>query len=63
MTKLKVFAVYKGDEFITVGTARECAEQLGVTPDYIRWMTYPTCRKRNTGGDRMIAIVVEDDDE
>lgn len=40
------FAVYKGDELISVGTAKECAEHMGVTPKYIRWMTTPTGQKR-----------------
>ena len=26
-----VYAVYKGDEFVTVGTAKECANDLGIT--------------------------------
>ena len=30
MCKRKIYAIYKGDEFLCEGTARECAEFLGV---------------------------------
>lgn len=56
-----MYAVYKGDEFITLGTAEECAKELGVQVEYIQWMTSPTCRKRNKGGQRMDAILIEED--
>lgn len=39
------FAVYRGDEIVAMGTAEECAEGLGVSPKYIRWMTTPYGRK------------------
>lgn len=61
MRKPKMYAVYKGDEFITLGTAEECAKELGVQVEYIQWMTSPTCRKRNKGGQRMDAILIEED--
>lgn len=40
------FAVYRGEEMVAMGTAEECAEQLGVSSAYIRWMTTPYGRKR-----------------
>lgn len=40
------FAVYRGDEMVAIGTAEECAEELGVSPEYIRWMTTPYGRER-----------------
>lgn len=41
-----VYAVYKGDEMIAMGTAQECAEKLDVRPDYIYWMTTPAGKRR-----------------
>mgnify|MGYP004702928179 CR=1 FL=1 len=63
MKKQHVYAVYKGEEIIAIGTARECAEKLGVTPDHIRWMSYPTNNKRNVGGNRMESIIIEEDEQ
>ena len=40
------FAVYKNDEIVVMGTAQECAKELGVTEDYIHWMTTPSAQKR-----------------
>lgn len=39
---MKVYAVYKGDEMLCMGTKEECAEKMGVTAEYISWMTTPT---------------------
>jgi len=40
------YAVYKGDDLLAIGTDKECAQELGVTPKYIRWMTTPAAKKR-----------------
>lgn len=43
---MKEYAVYKGDELLAMGTAEECAEVLKVKPEYIRWLTTPTAKRR-----------------
>jgi len=43
---MREFAVYKGDELLVMGTANECAEALGVTSDYIRWLVTPAAARR-----------------
>lgn len=40
------YAVYRGGEIVVMGTAEECATELGVTAAYIKWMTTPTGKKR-----------------
>lgn len=40
------FAVYKGEDLIVVGTAKECAEEMGVTERYIYWLTMPAAKRR-----------------
>lgn len=40
------YAVYKGEELLVVGTASECAQELGVKEETIRWNATPTGRKR-----------------
>ena len=63
MSKERVYAIYKGDEFVTLGTKKECAEYLGVNPSTISFMATPTHRNRNTGGQRMEAILLEDEED
>ena len=46
------YAIYKGDDFLALGTADELAEQLGVKPDTVRWWSYPTAQARNKGNAR-----------
>lgn len=41
-----IYAIYKGDEYITDGTKDECAEVLGVTPDTITFYASPTYKQR-----------------
>lgn len=62
---IKEFAIYKGEELIVMGTAKECADHMGVTPDYIKWMVTPTGRKRlanRKNPERCTTAVLLDDD-
>ncbi|MGP4073802.1 hypothetical protein ACTWQB_14760 [Piscibacillus sp. B03] len=43
---VKEYAVYKGENIIAMGTAEECAEEMGVQPEYIKWLTMPTAKRR-----------------
>lgn len=43
---MKEYAVYKGEELLCMGTAKECAAKLNVKPSSIRWLTYPAAKKR-----------------
>lgn len=47
------YALYKGDEFVALGTAAEIAAQIGVKPDTVRWWSYPSAQKRNRGNARI----------
>lgn len=47
LVRVPIIAVYKGDEFIDVGTAEELAERLNRTPATILWQTSPTARRRS----------------
>ena len=59
------YAIYRGDEFVFMGTADECAEEFSVKPQTIKWMTTPTAKRRyeqykNYNG--ITAVKVEDDE-
>ncbi|MBU5673222.1 hypothetical protein [Paenibacillus brevis] len=43
---MREYAVYKGEELLVIGTAEECADALKVRPEYIRWLTTPTAKRR-----------------
>jgi hypothetical protein len=59
------YAVYKGDEFICLGTARECATYLDVKISTIRYLSSPAYSKRieerQESKNPLIAIKVDDE--
>ncbi|MFD1335780.1 hypothetical protein ACFQ4N_09490 [Oceanobacillus iheyensis] len=61
------YAVYKGEELIVMGTKEECAEEMGVKPDYIYWLTMPTAKRRLAARKNpakcTVAVKLEDDEE
>lgn len=59
---MDIYAVYKGDEFLVVGTVEECAEYMNCTPQTIKWLASPSNIKKDKGN-RLIAFKVEDEDE
>lgn len=65
-TAKREFAIYKGDKFICLGTADECAKTLEVKVDTIRFMASPIYRKRRENqskdGNYMIAIRIDNDE-
>lgn len=53
----KEFALYKGEELIAMGTKREIAEQLGVSPSTVGYYGTPVYARRTTDkGRRLIEI-------
>lgn len=61
------YAVYKGDRLLAMGTAEECAEIMGVTREYIYWMTTPAAKrrlaKRKNPANATVAFRVDEEDE
>lgn len=57
----QIWAIYNGDRFIDVGTLQELHSRLGLSAEYIMWLSHP-CNKR-TNQDGLISLVVcmEDD--
>lgn len=47
--KVKEYALYKGDEFIDLGTVDHLAKRLNVKENTIRFYSYPTYQKRTKG--------------
>lgn len=69
---MKIYAVYKGDEFLFMGTLTECAEHFKVKRKTISYWTSAVNRRRilqnkkeksRINSKRKIAIVVEEEEE
>lgn len=43
---MKEYALYKGDDFITLGTIKEISKETGIKEATLKWYTYPTYKKR-----------------
>lgn len=41
-------AIYRNDEIVAMGTEKECAEEMNVSIEYIRWLMTPTGIKRQS---------------
>jgi hypothetical protein len=63
---VKEYAIYKGDEFLCVGTAEECAKYLGILPRTVRYYSYEKYRKkvekRKNPKNYIIAVKLDDED-
>jgi len=59
-----MFAVYRGDEFVDVGTAEQIAKRIGCKPDTIRFYATPSYQARLKDKDnRLIAVRIDKEDE
>lgn len=65
---MKIYAVYKGEEFLCEGTSKECAEKLNVKIDTIHYWNSKANKKRIAskrinGENRQckMAFVIEED--
>lgn len=62
MRKPNTYAIYKGEKFLSVGTAKELALEFGVSEHTIRFMATEENRRRNKGN-RKTAIVLSEEEE
>jgi hypothetical protein len=58
--KEKVYGVYKGDRFITVGTIKEIAAEMGIKTASVRYKTTSAYRKRYPGTNHMEVFPLDD---
>lgn len=58
----KIYAIYKGENFLFEGTAKECAEHFGIKEKTVWWLATPSNLKRDKR-DRMIAIKLEEEEK
>lgn len=64
---MKEYALYKGEALLCVGTAREIAQDQGVSVDTIRYYGTPAYKRRRRGPgankNRRALVPLEEDDE
>ncbi|CAK1221953.1 hypothetical protein [Fructobacillus evanidus] len=58
----RIWALYKGDEFITSGTIYEIAEATGKRFDSLMFLTRPAYKKRKDFGNRLQIYEVDEDE-
>lgn len=56
--KSKVYALYKGEELLEIGTKQELAEKFGVRPKTIAFYNTPAYKRRTSPskGRRLVAL-------
>lgn len=57
----RIYALYKGEQFITEGTIREIHRETGKSINFLRYMTYPIYEKRCGNGLNRVRMVPLDD--
>ena len=60
MKKLKQYAMYKGDEFIDLGTAKELAQKHDTTPETIWWYAYSNGWKKRRKDNWLLIVPMEE---
>lgn len=62
--KLKEYALYHGDDLLEIGTVPELAQYHNCHPQTIRRLATPSnTRRRKQGGNHLVVIKMEDDEE
>ena len=59
----KIYALYKGDTFIDVGTKKELSARLGIGVKTLGYYAAPSRRKRYNEEKACIVIRLEEDEE
>lgn len=58
----RIWAMYKGDACLAIGTRRQIAQQLNMTAAAVAYCATPRNARRNTGGNRKTLICIDDDE-
>lgn len=58
----RIYALYKGEQFIAEGTIREISREANKSIDYLRYMTYPIYQRRCGDSPKRLRLISLDDD-
>ena len=56
----KIYALYKGDEYVTDGTLEELAEKTGKKLASLKWMLTPSAKKQAGAGSSALVYLGEE---
>ncbi|MEK4781090.1 hypothetical protein NST86_33520 [Bacillus sp. FSL L8-0199] len=59
----RLYALYKGEQFVTEGTLPEISLAAKKSIQWLRYMTYPAYDKRCNDSIKRLRLVLLDDDE
>jgi hypothetical protein len=59
----RIYALYKGDQFVTDGTIREISIETNKTIEFLQYMTYPVYEKRCGDSAKRLRMVSLDDED
>lgn len=62
MRKEKIYALYKGDEFVDMGTRKYLANKLNSRVEFISYLASPTYKKRRAKENSKSMIVIKVDE-
>lgn len=67
MKSPKIYALYKGEEMLDMGTAQEIADRRGVKPESILYYMSPAYKRKGEKSknprERLCTVSLDDDDE
>lgn len=58
----KIYCVYKGDQFISVGSLKDLSKELNIKIESLRWMSTPSALKRSNGHKLEVYLVQDERD-
>lgn len=58
---MTVYALYKGNDLLSIGTAKEIAKEMNVSVATVYFYQTPSCAKRSNGGNKRVLIKLEDE--
>ncbi len=61
--KEKIYALYKGDAFISEGTIPEINQETNKSIDFLRFMTSPAYERRCGDSTRRLRLILLDDED
>lgn len=59
----RIWALYKGDEFISLGTVAGIAEETGKKFESLMFLTRPSYKRRHAVGNRLQMYEIGDDED
>ena len=55
------YALYEGDNFITMGTLAEISRETGITERMLKYYTFASTQRRNPNARAVVKIEVDDE--